>query len=301
MRQRISPLKLFDFLAISLFAVFFVFVPFTKKDATNIKGDRVVNTILVPREIDAPAPAPSLSAQAIYIYDPESKTTVYEKNSNNSFFPASTTKLMTALVSLSYYDLDQVLKVENGDSAVGQTINLGKGDRLTVENLLYGLLVGSGNDAGLVLAENYPGGYSDFVAKMNENVKKLGLTQTNFTNVTGLANPDHYTTAKELTIIANEAIQNATIRKIVATEKITITDITGKKKYPLESTNKLLGLEGVKGLKTGWTPESGECLVTLVIRDGKSIVITVLNSVDRFGESEKLIDWVYKNFTWEKV
>lgn len=257
--------------------------------------------MLVPIQKTNSQSVPEVTASAVYIFDPDSKTTLYEKNGRTRFYPASTTKLMTALVALSYYDLDDVLTVKNGQNAIGQKIFLSKGDQLTVENLLYGLLVDSGNDAALVLAENYDGGYSQFVAKMNQKAGELGLVDTRFTNVTGLANPNHFTTARDLSIIANEAIQNAIIRKIVATKEIVITDVTGKKKYPLFSTNKLLGVNGVKGLKTGWTPESGECLVTLVTRDGKSIVVTLLNSTDRFGESAKLIDWVYENFSWEKI
>ncbi len=208
---------------------------------------------------------------------------------------------MTALVALENYNLDQVLTVRSGRLSDGSTIHLAAGDQLTVENLLYGLLVDSGNDAGVVLAENYPGGYSAFVAKMNQKVRDLDLKATHFSNVTGLIASDHYTTAADLTVIARAAIANATIRKIVSTKTITITDVTGAKKFFLESTNKLLGMDGVKGLKTGWTPESGECLVTLVTRDGKSILVTLLNSGDRFGESAKLINWVYDNFDWKQI
>jgi len=191
--------------------------------------------------------------------------------------------------------------VKSAGDALGQSIHLAAGDRLTVENLLFGLLVDSGNDAALVLAENYPGGYTQFIGRMNQKVRELDLESTHFTNVTGLYNPDHYTSAADLTLIAREAISDATIRKIVSTKNVTFTDVTGSKKFILESTNKLLGIDGVKGLKTGWTPESGECLVTLVTRDGKSILIALLDSTDRFGESVKLINWVYDNFDWKQI
>ncbi|MEK7064781.1 MAG: D-alanyl-D-alanine carboxypeptidase family protein, partial [Patescibacteria group bacterium] len=294
----VSPLKFFNFLAFLSLVAVFVFLPAVPgKEKPSVKSATTSN-LLLPQPKAGSVAAPSVSAQAVYIFDPDSGTTIYEKNGTVSAYPASTTKLMTALVALKTYELDQVLTVKTASDATGQTIDLARGDQLTVENLLYGLLVGSGNDAGVALAENYPGGYSQFIAKMNDEAKKLGLTGTHFANVAGFENPDHYTTARDLTLIAREAIASAVIRKIVSTKEIVFYDITGKKRFALESTNKLLGLPGVRGLKTGWTPASGECLVTLVTRDGKSIILTILNSVDRFGESEKLIDWVYDNYDW---
>ena len=297
----VSPLKFFNFLAFLSLVAVFVFLPAVPgKEKPSVKSATTAN-LLLPQPKAGSVAAPSVSAQAVYIFDPDSGTTIYEKNGTVSAYPASTTKLMTALVALKTYELDQVLTVKTASDATGQTIDLARGDQLTVENLLYGLLVGSGNDAGVALAENYPGRYSQFIAKMNDEAKKLGLTGTHFANVAGFENPDHYTTAKDLTLIAREAIASAVIRKIVSTKEVVFYDITGKKRFAFESTNKLLSLPGVRGLKTGWTPASGECLVTLVTRDGKSILLTVLNSVDRFGESEKLINWVYDNFDWKTI
>lgn len=300
MKLRLPPLKILD-LAVAIFlAISFVFLPFSKSITPSVKS-ATTPPLFLPRINSDGEPAPIVSATSVNIIDPDSGTTIYEKNIDQTLFPASTTKLMTALVVLDIYNTDDVLTVQSGGSAVGSTIDLSAGDQMTVENLLYGLLVDSGNDAGVVLAENFSGGYTGFVARMNQKARDMGLSSTHFTNVTGLANPDHYTSTLDLTKIARAAIANATIRKITSTKQITITDITGKKKFPLESTNKLLGLEGVKGLKTGWTPESGECLVTLVTREGNSIIVTLLGSKDRFGESAALIDWVYANFTWSQI
>lgn len=301
MKVRFPPLKVFDMLALIFLALIFVLFPTTSGKEKSAVKSATTTTLSVPEQKTNAAPAPEVTANSVYIFDPDSGTEIYQKNSQIKLFPASTTKLMTALVALDVYDTDQVLTAKSAGLAVGSTIHLANGDQLTVENLLYGLLVDSGNDAGLVLAENYPGGYTQFIAKMNQKVRELGLTSTHFTNVTGLINDDHYTTAADLTVIARAAIGNAVIRKIVSTKTITISDITGSKKFYLESTNKLLGLDGVKGLKTGWTPESGECLVTLVTRDGKSILVTLLSSEDRFGESAKLINWVYENFDWKQI
>jgi|CXWL01.1.fsa_nt_gi D-alanyl-D-alanine carboxypeptidase (penicillin-binding protein 5/6) len=299
--KRLSLFKLLDLLAVVVIILIFIFSPTTQVQSQPKVKSATTSTLFLPQPIDNFEPAPIVSAQAIYIIDPDTGTTIYEKNGDLFTYPASTTKLMTALVALKTYFLDQVLTVRSAAGASGQTIDLSKGDQLTVENLLYGLLVDSGNDAAVTLAENYPGGYTQFILKMNEEAKRLGLTSTHFANVAGFENPDHFTSARDLTSIANEAIKNAVIRKIVSTKAITISDITGKRKFHLESTNKLLGFNGVKGLKTGWTPESGECLITLVTREGRSILVTLLNSTDRFGESARLINWVYDNYTWNQI
>lgn len=301
MKLRLSPLKLVDLLVVAFCATIFVFIPLTSPPSLPLVKSATTSVLTLPQAKKTSVPAPTLTAKAVYVFDPDSGTEIYQKNSQDRFYPASTTKLMTALIALSAYNLDEVLTVKSAGEVLGQSIHLAAGDRLTVENLLYGLLVDSGNDAAVVLAENYPGGYTQFIAKMNQKARDLNLKSTHFTNVTGLFNPDHYTTAADLTLIAREAIGNAIIRKIVSTKNVTFTDVTGSKKFVLESTNKLLGIDGVRGLKTGWTPESGECLVTLVTRDGKSVLITLLSSTDRFGESAKLINWVYDNFDWNQI
>lgn len=301
MKLRLSPLKFVDLLVVAVCVAIFISIPLTSPPPPPLVKSATTSALTIPQAKETSTTVPVLTANAIYVFDPDSGTEIYQKNSTDRFYPASTTKLMTALVALSAYNLDEVLTVKSAGDALGQSIHLAAGDRLTVENLLFGLLVDSGNDAALVLAENYPGGYTQFIGRMNQKVRELDLESTHFTNVTGLYNPDHYTSAADLTLIAREAISDATIRKIVSTKNVTFTDVTGSKKFILESTNKLLGIDGVKGLKTGWTPESGECLVTLVTRDGKSILIALLDSTDRFGESVKLINWVYDNFDWKQI
>lgn len=301
MKVRFSCFKVFDLLAFSSLIFIFVCLPVSKQINKSKVKSATTSVLVIPQLMDKAVNPPELTAQSVYIYDPDSMTTLYEKAGTDRVYPASTTKLVTAMTALENYHLDDVLTVKSAGNVIGQTMKLVSGDRLTFENLLYGLLVDSGNDAGLVLAENFPGGYTNFINRMNGIVKKLGLNDTHFTNTTGLENPDHFTTAKDMTIIANETIRNAVIRKIVSTKEISFTDVTGEKKFFFESTNKLLGMDGVKGIKTGWTPKSGECLISLVTRDGKSVIITVLNSKDRFGESVKLIDWVYDNFSWEEI
>lgn len=254
-----------------------------------------------PRNING-APPPALSARAALVVDIPSKTIIFARNPDEKLLPASTTKIMTALVSLEHYHLNDVLKVKTVND-IGMTIKLEKGEEITVENLLYGMLVGSGNDAAYTLAENYPGGLSAFLEKMNEKAAQLNLSDTFFQNVTGVESWKHLTTAHDLAILTAEALKNKTFAKIVSTFKITITDITGGHIHELENINELLSQDtSVKGVKTGWTENAGECLVALIERNGRQILTVVLGSQSRFGETEQLANWVFNgNFAWEKV
>lgn len=244
-------------------------------------------------------PAPFLTAFAALVIDVPSKTIIFAKNTDYRLFPASTTKIMTALVALDQWQLDDILEVKTVYH-IGQTMGLEKGEKITLENLLYGLLVQSGNDAAYTLAENYPGGVQKFVVAMNQKGKELNLRQTNFKNPTGVDTYGHLTTVHDLGILASEAMKNKTFAKIVATSTITVSDITGEIQHELENINQLVGkVSGVKGVKTGWTENAGECLVAYTKRDKGEIISVVLGSNDRFKETQALIEWVFKNFTWE--
>ncbi|HKZ35183.1 MAG TPA: D-alanyl-D-alanine carboxypeptidase family protein [Patescibacteria group bacterium] len=244
--------------------------------------------------------APNLSAQSAIVVDVGSKTIMMAKNPDLELLPASTTKIMTGLIALEAYRLDEVLTASV--SAEGQVLGLKLGEKMTVENLLYGMLVASGNDAAQVLADNYPGGAKAFVAAMNQKAKALGLKDTQFTNPTGLDEAGHHTSVHDLSLLSATAMTNPVFTKIVATPKISVTDITGEKEYELLTINDLLGqVEGLVGVKTGWTELAGECLVTYVKRGERAIITVVLGSNDRFGESKTLIDWAFANFNWEGV
>ncbi len=174
------------------------------------------------------------------------------------------------------------------------------GERITVENLLYGALVQSGNDAAWALAEHYPGGVEKFVEAMNKKAADLHLSNTHFTNPVGFDDPNHIMTAIDLTRLASYALTNKTIVKIVAIPQITISDVTHTQFHPLTNVNTLLGkIPGVAGIKTGWTEEAGENLVTLVERDNHRVIIVVLKSLNRFADTEALINWVFTNYEWQ--
>jgi serine-type D-Ala-D-Ala carboxypeptidase (penicillin-binding protein 5/6) len=254
-------------------------------------------------------PQPSLTAHSFVVVDRDSAALLVGRNENLRVLPASTVKVMTALVSLEYYHLDDVLMVGKMEKN-GQEIGLIEGEKITFRNLLYGLLVSSGNDVALVLARNYPGGIFNFVKAMNQKAEDLNLTHTYFANPTGLdSSPEgniltdfSYTTALDLARLSAIALKNQFLVGIFSTPSIIITDVEGKINHQLNNINELLNqLSGMKGIKTGWTEEAGECLIGYTERENQGIITVVLGSQDRFGETSKLTNWVFDNFRWQEI
>ncbi len=244
---------------------------------------------------------PTLSGQGIIAVDADSNVTLYEKNADGELLPASTTKIITALVSLDYYKPDQILIVVN-PIVEGQKMGLMTGEQMTFENMLNGLLIYSANDAALTLADNYPGGRDAFVAAMNAKAESLHLDHSHFANPIGLDDVNQFTTARDMVRVAKVAMQNSTFAQIVGTKEKNVKDVTGKFSYDLVSVNKLLGtVDGVIGVKTGWTEAARENLVTNVARNGHTIFIAILGSEDRFGETTELINWIYGSYSWHPV
>lgn len=244
---------------------------------------------------------PVLSAQGALAVDLNSGVSLYEKNPDTPLLPASTTKIVTALVALDAYSLDQVFTV--GKVKIdGQKMGLFQGEQISFENLLYGLLVYSANDAAEVLAESYPGGYDAFILAMNQKAKDLSMINSKFQNPVGLDGVNQISTAKDLVRVSEVAMRNPEFAKVVGTKSVSITDTTGKITYNLKNINELLGsVPGVLGVKTGWTENARENLVTYVERDGHKIMIAILGSQDRFGETKELIDWIFANYQWQTV
>lgn len=267
----------------------------------NISNNKTSKTFSDIPVLDENANYPILSAQSVLAVDLTSGVYLYEKDPQKTLLPASTTKIVTALVALDTYEFDQILKV--GKVGVeGQKMGLVWGEEIKFIDLLKGLLIYSSNDAAEVLADNHPGGRDLFIALMNKKATDLGLTGTHFSNPSGLDSLDHYSTAKDLIIISKVAMQNLTFSEIVKIQEDTVKNIDGKITHKLVNINKLLGsVDGVMGVKTGWTENARENLVTYIDRNGKKVMIVVLGSADRFGETKELIDWIYENYSWEKV
>lgn len=243
---------------------------------------------------------PFLTAQSVIIRDVGSAVPMFELNTSEPLRPASITKLMTALIVLENYNLDEVLTVANLAPAEAEAdMGLMEGDKISVRNLLYGLLIPSGNDAAVTLANNFPGGTENFVSSMNEKAKELHMGSTHFDNASGLDSQTHYTTASDLSLLAMEVLKNDFISQLVKTRSTTVSDATGEKVYQLRNVNQLLGTTyGVDGIKTGFTDEAGQCLITSTSRNGHRIIVVILKSQDRFSESSKLIEWVFRNYKW---
>lgn len=244
---------------------------------------------------------PVVSAQGVIVYDLDSSVTLYEKNPDAPLLPASTTKIITALVAMDYYPKDLVLEVGKVN-VVGQKMGLVEGEKITVNDLLYGLLVYSANDAAEVLAENYPGGRDLFIGDMNLKARELSMLNTNFENPVGLDGEKHYSTARDMVRLSEFAMRNPYFAQIVGTKETVVYSVDKRFVHRLKNINELLGkVEGVMGVKTGWTENARENLVTYVKRGDKTILLAVLGSQDRFGETEELINWTFGNYEWINV
>ena len=271
-----------------------------------VQSDVIVINIPPPSPVPYPSfrgieDYPLISAEGVLVVDLESNMTLLEKNQKVKFEPASTTKIVTALVALDHYSLDDVLTVKTVITE-GRVMGLVEGETMLVENLLYGALVHSANDAAYTLAENFPGGVDAFVAEMNNKVSKLGLADTYFTNPIGFEDENHYTTAYDLTQLSRLALKNDTIKKIIGTKSITVSDNDYNIFHRLDNVNVLLGtVPGVAGIKTGWTQQAKEVLTTLVKRENHEILVVLLKSNDRFGETERIINWVFNNYEWQNI
>ncbi|MBI2012604.1 D-alanyl-D-alanine carboxypeptidase [Candidatus Curtissbacteria bacterium] len=245
-------------------------------------------------------PPETVSARSAIVIDAKTGITLFEKDPDVRHLPASTTKLMTALVALERCSPGNIINVTDVIQE-GTLMGLSAGDTVTAETLLYGLLVSSGNDAAYVLASSCSDSSEHFVSSMNQKARELGMANTHFENPAGLDSPMQYSTARDLAKLAKVAVANPLISKIVGTRGIVLTDVAGVKIYYLENINKLLGeVEGLEGVKTGQTEGSLEILLTKTTRAGNTVIVAVLGSRDRFGESKKLIEWAFANHRWRQ-
>ena len=242
---------------------------------------------------------PSINSRACVIIDRNTNTLLYGKNENTKRKMASTTKIMTAIIIIENYNLDKTIEVSKKAAGTGGSrLGLKTGDKITVRDLLYGLMLCSGNDAAVALAEYAGGNIQDFAILMNKKSSELGLSNTNFETPHGLDSDNHYTTAYELALLSNYALNNKTFAQIVSTKNYTVT-ING---YPknLSNTNELLGnLNGIYGIKTGFTNGANRCLVTACKRNNIDIICVVLGADTkkfRTQDSIKLINYIFDNF-----
>lgn len=242
----------------------------------------------------------NISAEAAVVIDDNSKVVLFDKNATLHFSMASTTKIMTALVALDYYKMDDALTIKT-DDIEGAIVGLKKTDKMLFEDLLYGMLLASGNDAAVVIAQNYPGGEEAFIKKMNGKAFNFHLFNTHFSDSTGLTDDGNYTTPLDLARLASIAIKNDTFARIVSTKYKVISDLDGRNIYSVVNLNKLLGIDGVDGIKTGFTDEALGVLVTSSVQKGHKIITVVMKSEDRFRDTEKLLNFISNNLTYLSI
>jgi D-alanyl-D-alanine carboxypeptidase (penicillin-binding protein 5/6) len=237
---------------------------------------------------------PQISAKSAIIFDTTTGKVLYEKDPHEKLPMASLTKIMTAIVAMEYPKKTDNYLVTQSDLVGEDSMGLTAGETLSLDDLLYGLILHSANDASETLAGNYPGGRSAFIKAMNDKAKSLGIKNTHFTNPSGLeGDGTQYTTAYDLLVMTQYALFNfPEFDKVVSTFDYTIAQTDTHKEYDLENeTNLLTSYPGVEGVKTGYTPEAGLCLVTYLNYKGHKIIGVILGSDDRRGEMIELLDY----------
>src|SRR5690554_2892537 len=251
----------------------------------------------------------------------DSGTVLHQKNMNTKLYPASTTKIMTAILAIEHGKMDEIVTIDSDviDLTDGSHIALDYDEQMSVRDLLNALMVASANDAAAALAKHVSGSVDDFVDLMNQKAQELGATNTNFTNPSGLHDDNHYTTAYDLSLIARYAMANETFRELASKSTHTI-DVTNKKDEPryLYSTNQFfygsmkidingqripIKYDGVVCGKTGYTSQARNCLVTMAERNGMKLLTVVLKSEnpDVYADTHKLLNYGFNNFDYVAV
>ena len=242
--------------------------------------------------------SPTLSAESAILISAEDGQVLYAKNPDAPMGPASTTKLMTALVALERLSPETVVSVSPDAVGVeGSSVYLVAGEELTLRELLYALLLASANDAAAAIAIAAAGSIEAFAAAMNQKAADLGLTRTHFTNPHGLADEAHYTTARELARIASAALEIPLLREIVSTYKTTIPHDGKPDVRLLVNHNKLLRTyKGAIGMKTGYTKKTGRTLVSAAEREGLTLVAVTLRAPDDWRDHTALLDYGFARY-----
>ena len=243
------------------------------------------------------------SNSAEIVMEVNSKRVLHERNSKDKKYMASTTKILTALVMINNCDLYDVVTVTKKTVGVeGSSIYLEEGEKLTVKELLYGLMLRSGNDCAETLAIHCSGSIESFAKLMNETAKSLGAINSNFVNPHGLHNDNHYTTAYDLALISCAAMKNDAFKEIVSTKSVDISFSTKNYKRHLINKNKMLNeCEGANGIKTGYTKKAGRCLVSSCIRNGMELVSVVLSCPPMFERSKEILTSCFENYDVYKL
>ena len=278
------------------FALFAPVIPQDARTRANVSGEAGAFPEYDPFCFDD-TDALCVSASAAVLMEAESGRVIYSKSPHKRLPMASTTKIMTSLLACEILPPDRVVTVTKDTTDIeGSSVYLTEGETLTVRELVYCAMLRSGNDAAQTLAKACGGSVENFVSLMNLRARALGLENTRFANPSGLPAEGHYTTAYDLAAIACAALKNEEFAKIAGTLRITVCG--GKR--TLINRNKLISLyDGMTGVKTGYTPEAGHCLVTSATRNGVTLVAVTLNDSDQWTNHRKMLDYGFE--TLERI
>lgn len=240
---------------------------------------------------------PDISASGAVLIDSDTEQVLYEKNAHAKMSMASTTKIMTVLIAVESGKMDDVVTVDEKIYIEGTAIGFEKNDKITVEDLCYAALLESGNDAAVLIAEHFAGSEEAFSKIMNTKAEEIGMTDTNFVTASGLDDKEHYTTAYDMAVLGVYAVKNDEFKKICSTKTYTSHFVDSDKVRYFSNHNKLLRyVDGVFGIKTGFTKKSGRCLISACERDGKTLVVSTLKAPDDWNDHDALYEYGYSLF-----
>lgn len=247
-------------------------------------------------KVPAAGAVPSITADAAVLMDSATGDVLYDKQAHKKRPPASTTKIMTAILGLELGTPDELVTVSPKAAAVGEsTIHLDPGEKITLYELITGALVKSGNDACVAIGEQIAGTEEEFIKLMNQKALTLGAQNTHFENTNGLPNKNHYSTAYDLALMARYGLQLPTFSSIIRQKETEIHFVEPNVFMDLRNTNKLLwNYPFADGVKTGTTNAAGKCLVASATKDGRQLIAVVLHAPNRFGDAQKLLEWGFE-------
>lgn len=250
-----------------------------------------------PAEVSSgPVPEPpEVTAEAWIVYDVDAELVLGSRRADEERPMASVTKIMTALVVMEHADLDELVRISEGAAGTGEAeIGLVSGERWSVRDLVAAVIVRSGNDAAVALAEHVGGSVEGFAELMNQTAAELGLEHSHFVNPHGLDEDGHYTSAADLLTMARLALEDPYLARLARTKLITFRPDPSGAERRAQNTNQLLGAyPGVVGLKTGFTGKAGKVLVSALERDDRTLIAVVMGSEDHFADSRELLEWGY--------
>ena len=259
---------------------------------SGVNPEYSVTPIQNTRPVPAGDKLPNMTATSAIVIEAKTGHVIYEREAHKKMFPASTTKMMTLITALENNDLDEIVTVSsNASGAEGSTLWLEVGEKIPLGDLLSGMMMISGNDAAIAIAEHVDGSVPKFASHMTKRAKELGAKGTNFTNANGLPDPNHYTTAYDLAIMAAYGYSLDNFERIVSTKE-QIFPWVHDDAHLLRNENQMLWLyQGGNGVKTGYTDAAGRCLISASNRNGVQLIAVVLDSIYMWNDSIELLDY----------